>query len=161
MVTTESDLPQDAVDAIHGNRKIETIRLLREYCDINLKEAKERFEYYIKENRHVMTARAVGPEPEHGTQNKIITGITRLKGFLLLRLLEFSLFFMVFAPFEIHQTVAAREWKPVQAVITTSRIREISNHYSPDLALRETESGQKYLRTRTELDRIDVNAVYS
>jgi hypothetical protein len=51
---TTRELPADVRDAVHANRKIEAIKLLREQQSLGLKEAKEIVDAYIDENRHVI-----------------------------------------------------------------------------------------------------------
>jgi hypothetical protein len=46
-MTSELELPEDVKTAIHANRKIEAIKLLREHRGIGLKESKQAVEEYI------------------------------------------------------------------------------------------------------------------
>lgn len=49
------NLPPDVLDAIHSNRKIEAIKLLREDKNLGLKEAKHIVDKYIRENPHLIS----------------------------------------------------------------------------------------------------------
>ena len=53
----ESELPEDVLAAIHENRKIEAIKLLREHRNIGLKEAKEIVDAYAAEHPQLITSR--------------------------------------------------------------------------------------------------------
>ncbi len=44
------NLPPDVLEVIHANRKIEAIKLVREYHGLDLKEAKDAVEKYMLEN---------------------------------------------------------------------------------------------------------------
>lgn len=59
---TTRELPADVRDAVHANRKIEAIKLLREQQSLGLKEAKEIVDAYIDENRHVIGDQRSGQE---------------------------------------------------------------------------------------------------
>lgn len=59
---TTRELPADVRDAVHANRKIEAIKLLREQQSLGLKEAKEIVDAYIDENRHVIGDQRSGRE---------------------------------------------------------------------------------------------------
>lgn len=54
---TESALPAEVVEAIHANRKIEAIKLLRDSRKLGLREAKEAVEGYIAERNPPMAPR--------------------------------------------------------------------------------------------------------
>lgn len=56
------DLPPDVKNAIHANRKIDAIKLLREQWDLELKEAKEVVDDYALENRHLIDNQRAGRE---------------------------------------------------------------------------------------------------
>ncbi len=51
---TTMGLPEDVKNAVHANRKIEAIKLLREQRNLDLKQAKEIVDAYIDENRHLI-----------------------------------------------------------------------------------------------------------
>ncbi len=53
----ESELPEDVLAAIHENRKIEAIKLLREHRSLGLKEAREIVDAYASEHSHLITTR--------------------------------------------------------------------------------------------------------
>lgn len=59
-MTTESEFPADVLTAIHSNRKIDAIKLLREYRGIGLKEAKHEVDAYIRKNRHLIANHSAG-----------------------------------------------------------------------------------------------------
>ena len=59
---TTRELPADVRNAVHANRKIEAIKLLREQQSLDLKEAKEIVDAYIDENRHVIGDQRSGRE---------------------------------------------------------------------------------------------------
>ena len=63
---TTRELPADVRDAVHANRKIEAIKLLREQQRLGLKEAKEIVDAYIDENRHVIGDQRSGRESRIG-----------------------------------------------------------------------------------------------
>jgi hypothetical protein len=44
------ELPNDVLDAVHSNRKIEAIKLLRVHRNLGLKEAKHVIDAYVAEN---------------------------------------------------------------------------------------------------------------
>ena len=50
MTTTHTNLPEDVKQAIHQNRKIEAIKLLREQSGLGLKEAKQQVDEYVREH---------------------------------------------------------------------------------------------------------------
>ena len=56
------DLPTEVKDAVHANRKIDAIKLLREQRDLGLKEAKEIVDAYALENRHLIGDQRSGRE---------------------------------------------------------------------------------------------------
>jgi hypothetical protein len=56
------DLPTEVKDAVHANRKIDAIKLLREKRDLGLKEAKEIVDAYALENRHLIGDQRSGRE---------------------------------------------------------------------------------------------------
>lgn len=49
----KSKLPSDVLDALHNNRKIEAIKLLREHQNIGLKDAKDIIDAYTADNSHL------------------------------------------------------------------------------------------------------------
>ena len=51
----KSKLPSDVLEALHANRKIEAIKLLREHQNIGLKDAKDIIDAYTAENSHLIT----------------------------------------------------------------------------------------------------------
>ena len=51
---SQSNFPPDVREAIHANRKIEAIKLLREHNGMGLKEAKDAVEAYIRDNRQLI-----------------------------------------------------------------------------------------------------------
>jgi len=59
---TTRELPADVRDAVHANRKIEAIKLLREQQSVGLKEAKEIVDAYIGENHHLVGDQRSGRE---------------------------------------------------------------------------------------------------
>ena len=59
---TTRELPADVRVAVHANRKIEAIKLLREQQSVGLKEAKEIVDAYIDENRHLIGDQRSGRE---------------------------------------------------------------------------------------------------
>lgn len=56
------DLPTEVKNAVHANRKIDAIKLLREKRDLGLKEAKEIVDAYALENRHLIGDQRSGRE---------------------------------------------------------------------------------------------------
>jgi hypothetical protein len=56
------ELPSDVKNAIHANRKIEAIKLLRTRQNLGLKEAKEIVDAYIDDNRHIIGHQRKGRE---------------------------------------------------------------------------------------------------
>ena len=54
------ELPVDVKNAVHANRKIEAIKLLRTQQDLGLKEAKEIIDAYVEENRHLIGNQRTG-----------------------------------------------------------------------------------------------------
>lgn len=56
-MNTQSNLPPDVLEAIHANRKIEAIKLLREYRHLGLKEAKEIVDEYTTRNPGMIVKR--------------------------------------------------------------------------------------------------------
>jgi ribosomal protein L7/L12 len=59
---TSSSLPQAVIEAISRNRKVEAIRLLREERNIDLKDAKEEVDRFIRENPALSDARGMPKE---------------------------------------------------------------------------------------------------
>ena len=53
-MNTDSQLPKDVLEAIHANRKIDAIKLLREHEGFGLKEAKHAVDDYIRQNRQLI-----------------------------------------------------------------------------------------------------------
>lgn len=51
---SQTSLPLDVREAIHANRKIDAIKLLRAQQNLGLKEAKHAVEAYIRENPHLV-----------------------------------------------------------------------------------------------------------
>lgn len=66
----EIELPEDVVAELEANRKLSAIKLLRTRQGIDLKEAKELVEAYIKQ--HPPTATLKPPESESGIGRIII-----------------------------------------------------------------------------------------
>lgn len=62
----ESELPEDVLAAIHENRKIEAIKLLREHRRLGLKEAKEIVDAYVAEHSPLITTRQPSVETGRG-----------------------------------------------------------------------------------------------
>lgn len=60
------DLPSDVKDAVHANRKIDAIKLLREQWNLDLKDAKEIVDSYVDANRHLISGRRPGRESAIG-----------------------------------------------------------------------------------------------
>lgn len=56
------DLPSDVKNAVHANRKIDAIKLLRAQRNLGLKEAKETIDAYARENRHLIENQRSGRE---------------------------------------------------------------------------------------------------
>lgn len=56
------DLPSDVKNAVHENRKIDAIKLLRAHRNLGLKEAKEFIDAYALENRHLIGNQRSGRE---------------------------------------------------------------------------------------------------
>lgn len=69
----ESQLPADALAAIHENRKIEAIKLLRDHGNLGLKEAKEIVDSYAPEHPHLIASRQ--PKLETSLSRLVILGI--------------------------------------------------------------------------------------
>ena len=69
----ESQLPADALAAIHENRKIEAIKLLRDHGNLGLKEAKEIVDSYAAEHPHLIASRQ--PKLETSLSRLVILGI--------------------------------------------------------------------------------------
>ena len=67
------ELPPDVIDAIHKNRKIMAIKLLRAHRNIDLKEAKDTIEAYISGQPELSTRRQ--PRVETGLGRLIVVGI--------------------------------------------------------------------------------------
>lgn len=59
---TTTELPAEVKNAVHANRKIEAIKLLREQRNMDLKEAKDIVDAYIGENRHLIGDHRSGRE---------------------------------------------------------------------------------------------------
>ena len=57
-MTAKSELPVQVVDAIHANRKIDAIKLLREERGLGLKEAKELVDAYTMKNPQLVVQRS-------------------------------------------------------------------------------------------------------
>ncbi len=53
-MSIENELPADVLSAIQENNKIKAIKLLREHRNIELKEAKQLVDAYIKNNPHII-----------------------------------------------------------------------------------------------------------
>lgn len=66
------DLPADVKDAVHANRKIDAIKLLREQWNIDLKDAKEAVDSYVDGNRHLIGGERPGRESAIGRSLIII-----------------------------------------------------------------------------------------
>lgn len=60
------DLPSDVKDAVHANRKIDAIKLLREQWNLDLKDAKEVVDSYIDDNRDLFGDQRPGRESAIG-----------------------------------------------------------------------------------------------
>lgn len=56
------DLPSEVKNAVHANRKIDAIKLLRAQRNLGLKEAKEIIDAYVRENRHLIGNQRSGRE---------------------------------------------------------------------------------------------------
>ena len=69
----ESELPEDVLAAIHENRKIEAIKLLREHRNIGLKEAKEIVDAYAAEHPQLITSSPLNVKT--GLGRLVIVGI--------------------------------------------------------------------------------------
>jgi hypothetical protein len=54
------ELPPDVKSAVHANRKIEAIKLLRTQRNLGLKEAKGIVDAYVDENRHLIVNQRSG-----------------------------------------------------------------------------------------------------
>ena len=52
-MNTESELPEDVLVAIKANRKVDAIKLLREHINIDLKDAKDIVDAYIRNNPYL------------------------------------------------------------------------------------------------------------
>lgn len=59
-MTTEPELSTQVLNAIHANRKIDAIKLLREERGLGLKEAKELVDAYTMKNPHLVVQRNAG-----------------------------------------------------------------------------------------------------
>ena len=59
-------LPSDVLNAIHANRKIDAIKLLRTQQNLGLKEAKDIVDAYFKENGHLINHQRKGRESSLG-----------------------------------------------------------------------------------------------
>tara|TARA_R110000787_G_scaffold36106_13_gene92420 strand:+ start:184 stop:459 length:276 start_codon:yes stop_codon:yes gene_type:complete len=75
------ELPPDVVAAVRANRKVEAIKLLRQYSsennrDIDLKAAKAIIDTYIAENPQLRRTRYTGQRSGFGRM--LITGILAL-----------------------------------------------------------------------------------
>lgn len=62
----EFELPSDVLAALHGNRKIEAIKRLREHRNLGLKEAKELVDLYVAEHPNRITHRQPNVETGYG-----------------------------------------------------------------------------------------------
>jgi len=65
-MNSESELPDDVIEAIHNRRKLDAIRLLREHRDLGLREAKDRVDAYARRNRHLIAGFSPGSRPGLG-----------------------------------------------------------------------------------------------
>ena len=59
-------LSSDVKNAIHANRKIDAIKLLRSQQKLGLKEAKDIVDAYMEENRHLIDHQRKGRESALG-----------------------------------------------------------------------------------------------
>jgi hypothetical protein len=66
------DLPTEVKNAVHANRKIDAIKLLREQKNLDLKEAKDIVDSYVLENRHLIGDQRSGRESGIGRMLVII-----------------------------------------------------------------------------------------
>ena len=64
----DADFPEEVKQAIHQNRKIEAIKLLREHAGIGLKEAKHRVDAYARAHPDLIKA----AEPAAGSLNLLL-----------------------------------------------------------------------------------------
>ncbi len=69
----DTELPSDVLDAVHSNRKIEAIKLLRGHRNIDLKESKGIIDKYIEENSHLISSS--GSRTESGLGRLLFVGI--------------------------------------------------------------------------------------
>lgn len=67
------DLPQDVIDAIRANRKIEAIKRLRVARGIGLKEAKHAVEAFVRANPHLLDTPP--PRSESGIGRLVLLGV--------------------------------------------------------------------------------------
>ena len=72
-MSDKTSLPADVIAAIHANRKIDAIKLLREHRNIGLKEAKQAVDAYVRENKHLLPEQSSGCGP--GTLIVIVLGV--------------------------------------------------------------------------------------
>ncbi len=65
---TSQALPPLVVDAVHGGRTIEAIRLLREHSGLGLKEAKDAVDRYAEQHRAAFGPLSPGEVPQSSTR---------------------------------------------------------------------------------------------
>ena len=155
---SSNDLPEDVKRAIHIGRKIEAIKLLRQHRKMGLKEAKETMEAYVQAFPHRIGAPGTGSGA--GIERRTdVHPLRKLYGILMLCLLGFSVFLVIFLPFEIYKTFDAHHWEPVEVRITTSRIEAVSNEYYFDIAVEEIATQKRSSRVQVRYGDINLSLV--
>ena len=72
----DSELPEDVVQAIQRNRKIDAIKLLRDHRGLGLKQAKQIIDDHVQRNPTASARRdKPGPKEDSGLGRLILVGL--------------------------------------------------------------------------------------
>ena len=85
-MNSEFKLPDDVLKAVHANRKIDAIKLLREHRNLGLKEAKHVIDAYMAKYPHLVSAGRL--REESGPGRIVVTGVLVLIIYLAYRFLS-------------------------------------------------------------------------
>lgn len=78
---SNTGLPPIVVDAVHGGRKIEAIRLMREHSGLGLKEAKDAVDRYAEQHRAAFGPLSPGEMPRSGSRIWLVVVVLALAWF--------------------------------------------------------------------------------
>lgn len=82
-MNSDPELPVEVIEAIQANRKIEAIKLLREHWSMDLKEAKDTVDDYVRSHPEEVALRA--PQAETGVGRLILVASIMIAAYLAYR----------------------------------------------------------------------------